>query len=100
MIISINRFYPGIKSGGPQTSIYNFCRFTYSNYNIRPTVITLDRDALDFSSYEFLSKNKIYNFYVFDFAKVVYINQSFKFIYPFILFKLLLKSVLLLSVSK
>ena len=77
MLIISKRFYPGNKSGGPQTSLLTFCknakRLGYENIR----VLTFDRDVGDEQEY-FILKNAKNNVVDYDFAKVIYVGEKSK----------------------
>lgn len=86
MLIISKRFYPGNKSGGPQTSLYTFCNFIVNQGFKKPNVLTLDRDVGDSETYHFLKKNKVQQ-YDFSFSNVYYIPEKNKYQIVFQLIK-------------
>ena len=76
MLLVTKRFYPGIKAGGPQTSLLTFCNFISSKNYKEINVVTLDRDVGDSQPYNFVKKNK--RIKLFKFAKVNYLPENSK----------------------
>lgn len=74
MLIVTKRFYPGNKSGGPQTSLLTLCKFIVEKKNTVPYVITFDRDVGDKKPYSIIDSGLV----SLGFANVNYVSEQNK----------------------
>lgn len=74
MLIVTKRFYPGNKSGGPQTSLLTLCKFIVKEKKIKPYVITYDRDVGEKQPYKIVDSSLV----SLEFANVSYLSEKNK----------------------